>query len=608
MGNFNFSLTGGSSGISAVTITASANSTYNEIIEKYTLDNGNSAVTIVLAQEAAEPVGKYITISPDTLSYPASGDVKTVMITSNDNWLLDCDNWITPSVTGGTSGSTIVPISIGVNSGSDRTGIVKVICCSDSTAFDNTDIEQLGNYVKPYISLNPQIANIDYSGATGNSIAVDSNITWSVSADSQWITLNTESGSGIGSISYDVAENENGVQRQGMITVYNGDNRNICNIFQEAKVVVPYFSISPTGATVGITGGTVVISVSSNTRWEIEMEADRVWYSMDVLNGEGDGEVVVRVDALTVEQSRMAVIKFYAGDLKASFELTQEDVMAKRKIYYTSINGSVVTPRNINAFGGADIVSNTYVNGQGVIEFDKNVTVIGDSAFYLLSALTSVIIPNSVTTIESQAFYTCRNLNSVNLSESLTTIGDAAFAYCGNITNITIPNSVTSINQSAFWQCFSLTSVTIGNSVVSIGDNTFYYCTGLTSVNIPNSVTTMGDGVFDTCSGLTSVTLSNSLTEIGKKTFKFCRNLTAITIPSLVTSIGNEAFYYCDKLNYIYSYPTTEPSLGLGAFSYFKGTGTLHYPSGSDYSTWISRLPSGWTIAGDLPAQVEESE
>lgn len=64
-------------------------------------------------------------------------------------------------------------------------------------------------------------------------------------------------------------------------------------------------------------------------------------------------------------------------------------------IYYTSSNGKIVTPYNKNVFG-ANIISNTYVNGQGIITFDKSVTKIGDNAFNNCSSLTSVSIPNSV--------------------------------------------------------------------------------------------------------------------------------------------------------------------------------------------------------------------
>ena len=76
------------------------------------------------------------------------------------------------------------------------------------------------------------------------------------------------------------------------------------------------------------------------------------------------------------------------------------------EIWYTSNNSSVVTPYKTNGFG-ANIISNTYKNGKGVIKFDGDVTSIGESAFYRCSSLTGITIPNGVTTIGEGAFSFC---------------------------------------------------------------------------------------------------------------------------------------------------------------------------------------------------------
>jgi hypothetical protein len=66
------------------------------------------------------------------------------------------------------------------------------------------------------------------------------------------------------------------------------------------------------------------------------------------------------------------------------------------KIYYTSTDGNVVTPKFTTGFG-ANIVSNTYENGKGVIIFDGPVTKIGLKPFNRCQSLTSISIPESVT-------------------------------------------------------------------------------------------------------------------------------------------------------------------------------------------------------------------
>ena len=246
------------------------------------------------------------------------------------------------------------------------------------------------------------------------------------------------------------------------------------------------------------------------------------------------------------------------------------------QIWYTSSDGNVVTPYETDYFD-ANIVSNTYSDGKGVITFDGDVTTIGEWAFSFCTSLTSVTIPDSVTKIKSDAFQGCTSLTSANIPYGVTTIGQWAFYECYNLTGITIPDSVTTIGDSTFYKCTSLTSITIPNSVISIGNWVFDGCTSLASVTIGDSVTTIGTGVFTDCSslaefsgkfaedngrilvvdgsleafapaGLTEYTIPDSVTIIGHRAFKNCTNLISVTIPDCVTTIGLYAFSQCTNL------------------------------------------------------------
>ena len=297
-------------------------------------------------------------------------------------------------------------------------------------------------------------------------------------------------------------------------------------------------------------------------------------------------------------------------------------------ITYTSTDGNIVTPHETSVFG-ANIVSNTYDDGQGIIVFDGPVTSIDGSGFWSCTNLTSITIPNSVTSIGDSPFYWCSSLTSVTIPNSVTSIGRHAFGGCSSLNSVvvesgniyydsrencnaiietvtntlivgcqstSIPNSVTSIGRHAFVSCSSLTSITIPNSVRSIGGSAFYGCSSLTSITIPNSVMSIGDVAFGDCDAITSVVV-----ESGNATYDSRENCNAIietatntlisgcqntTIPNSITSIGESAFYYCRSLTSI-TIPNSVTSISFEVFSGCDALTSIVVDSGN--TTYDSR-------------------
>ena len=136
---------------------------------------------------------------------------------------------------------------------------------------------------------------------------------------------------------------------------------------------------------------------------------------------------------------------------------------ANDELWYTSSDGNIVTPNDTTVL--PMIVSNTYVDGKGVIRFATELTSIGAYAFNDCSNLTSVTIPNGVTSIGEYAFYYCTGLTSVTIPNSVTRLGKRAFSYCRGLTSVTIPNSITSIGAGTFYGCSNLTSISYTGTI-----------------------------------------------------------------------------------------------------------------------------------------------
>ena len=98
---------------------------------------------------------------------------------------------------------------------------------------------------------------------------------------------------------------------------------------------------------------------------------------------------------------------------------------------YTSSTEVVVNPNNVNELKGANGAkldfTNTYVDGQGVMEFKGTLKTIGKDAFLNCSGFTgNLTIPNSVTSIGEYAFEGCSGFTGVEF-QSVPQIGSSTF-------------------------------------------------------------------------------------------------------------------------------------------------------------------------------------
>ena len=408
------------------------------------------------------------TIEAETLTFAVEGGTQEIAITANFEYAYSANaDWLT--IEKSEKGvSVTVPNYVEVDErtaeitiSNEKYGISKVVKATQ------------GAFV-PAITIEPESLTFAVEGGT-QEVAVTTNFEYEFSTEANWLTIK-KSEKGITVTAQNYVEVD---ERTAVITISSekyGISK-VVNVTQNA--FVPAITIEPELLAFTFEGGTQVVSITANFEYEYSTNVD--W--LTIKKSEKGLNITTTPNTKFEECTAKITISNNKYGISKTISVVQKGVSAEAQnvILYTSSKGNIVTPYKSNVFG-ANIVSNTYRDGQGIIIFDSPVTSIGEDAFYWCTSLTSITIPDSVTSI-----------------------GECAFVYCTSLTSITIPDSVTSIGYSAFYNCSSLTSVTIPDSVTEIGGSAFDGCTSLTSITIPDSVTSIGELAFFRCTSLKEV-------------------------------------------------------------------------------------------------------
>jgi len=246
------------------------------------------------------------------------------------------------------------------------------------------------------------------------------------------------------------------------------------------------------------------------------------------------------------------------------FEAKDTTRPAKNEIWYTSTNGDIIEPKATSDFG-ANVISNTYENGRGVIVFDGEITRIGAGAYSAVNSLASIVIPDGVISIEERAFQNCYNLSDAVIGNGVSSIKFRAFYNCKKLTSLTMGRNVTTIERNSFYKCSNLSKVhVLGLSYwckITFLDSTANPLNGgaklcldgrdITELIIPSDVKEIKSFAFFGCGGLQNIIIHDEVTAIGTQAFYNCSNISRVNIPSSISAIGGSAFSGCSKLSIV---------------------------------------------------------
>ena len=156
---------------------------------------------------------------------------------------------------------------------------------------------------------------------------------------------------------------------------------------------------------------------------------------------------------------------------------------------------------------------------------DREVSAIGQEAFYYQTLITKITLPDTVEYIDNFAFAGCTALKTIVIPASVTRIGEFAFQGCTALETVVFEDgsALEEIEAFAFNDCTALKTIVLPEGLISIGDQAFGDCSAIDAITMPSTLEYIGTFAFYGCKGLNfdgALVLSESITEIGEFAFE----------------------------------------------------------------------------------------
>lgn len=583
-------------------------------------------------------------ISPETINgvpYNSFTNLNYYYITisSNTSWsIVSGDNWLSFNANSG-SGSTTISLLVSDNSGSARTGTVVF---EDANGIQRTlTVNQVASDAQvETISVSPASLSFASSGES-RVFVITTDAEWNISYP-EWVTLSQDSGSGTTTVTATTSANT-GSNRIGQIRAYTSNDSSLIVARQEGYSVEAQGSINPIELQVPFYSYNYQIYVTSNVAWELESNQNFVSFSPSTGMTGTSIPVTVSVSQNSGSTDRVAelILKNRLGHNMLDYiELTQAEyetpdiTISNRYLSFPCTGGTTyyvpytsnVIPTIRLAQGNSSVISATVdsannrfvittpdfgINGVGTFDGWFQIGLNGNYAYEnliyfsidaccqeLLTATTEYYVSAAgVTNLFQINPATIKSItvdgNSISVDDLIQITPSAEvygyyFTTTGSHTVVTTTTKVYSHN-GGIYDMYAIVSSNIEGSKSTFNGtyatDDYGYCQNLTELSVSASTPSCSawttEVYFPSCIGCTSLehVYMYDMTKVWKRAFS--------------GSSVNDIWCYGMVAPQIVNYGSDGPGT---SFEGMQSTGTLHVPSGADYSTWEAALPSGWSI------------
>jgi YD repeat-containing protein len=221
---------------------------------------------------------------------------------------------------------------IGVTSQTDPNGLATYYEYDDFgqlTAVKNSDNKLVSSHVYHYAEqpVSPQLSvaqtSLSFGSATSTqNVSVSSNISWTVSDNTSWISESPASGSGNGTVGISCSTNTSTNYRNGTVTITGGGISKTVNISQAGAIPPEYLNVSPLNILFNEYSSSHYVLVDSNVNWTVSNNV--FWLSVSPSSGSNVGSFKIQSQTNLGLGSRNGTITVSGGGITKVINITQK--------------------------------------------------------------------------------------------------------------------------------------------------------------------------------------------------------------------------------------------------------------------------------------------
>ena len=309
-----------------------------------------SAHLIYAPSSAGDYKLPFLSVSPSSLTFPASGGEQMFTISSSTDWTVSCDNlWLTMKPTSGSNNSSIT-VSVDSHNTNQRTAIIHIK--GKGVQEKTVSVTQEEYIPDPELTaIIDDPSNIPASGGT-RVITITSNTDWTISSDASWLTLPTgiSPGSGNRTFTITIPSHTSTSNRSATLTITGSGIVQTINIVQNGIIPVLVANID-NASNLPASGGTRVITITSNIAWTVSSDASWLTIPAGVSPGSGNRTFTITIPSHTSTSNRSAQITITGSGISQIINIIQDAEQNVGNNQGTEINGLVWAYCNVGAPG-----------------------------------------------------------------------------------------------------------------------------------------------------------------------------------------------------------------------------------------------------------------